>query len=138
LLNVRSNDRCRNLCIERRQDIYTLLPILRYISHKIEIITRLGRKRVKKAFLYVSAKPDKATEQILKRQKQLAVLPKEVDPIPVTTIIEVLIEAIHAGRISIRPTLVANRLSVRGVPITVRQVEQIFAQYGIATEKKTA
>ena len=62
----------------------------------------------------------------------------EAEPLPVTTIIEVLIEAIHAGRIRIRPTLVANRLSVQGVPITVKQVEQIFAQYGIATEKKTA
>lgn len=97
---------------------------------------RLGRERFGKAFLYVSAKPDKAAEQILKREK-LALLPKEAEPIPVTTIIEVLIEAIHAGRIRIRPKSVANRLSVRGVPITVKQVEQIFAQYGIATEKKT-
>ena len=98
---------------------------------------RLGRERFNKALLYVSAKPDKAAEQILSRQK-LALLHKEAEPLPVTTIIEVLIEAIHAGRIRIRPTLVANRLSVRGVPITVKQVEQIFAQYGIATEKKTA
>ena len=98
---------------------------------------RIGREHFKKAFLYVNAKPDKATEQILRRQKQLTVLPKQVDPIPVTTIIEVLIEAVHAGRVRIRPTLIANRLSIRGVPITVKQVEKIFVQYGIATEKKT-
>ena len=97
----------------------------------------LGRERFIKSFLYVSAKPDKADAQISRRREQLAVPSQKVDPIPVTAIIEVLIEAIHAGRVSIRPKQVADRLSVRGVPITVRQVEQIFAQYGIGTEKKT-
>lgn len=98
---------------------------------------RLERERFKHSFLYVSAKPDKAAEQILKRREQSTAPSKGIGSIPVSTIIEVLIEAIHAGRVSIRPTLVANRLLVRGVPITVKQVEQIFVQYGIATEKKT-
>ena len=52
----------------------------------------------KAAMVDVSAKPDKAAEQILKRREQSTAPSKGIGSIPVSTIIEVLIEAIHAGR----------------------------------------
>ena len=99
---------------------------------------RVHRERIDKAYLYVSAKTGKAAEQISRRRGQLADKHKPTAELPATTVIEVLIETIHAGQIRIAPMLVARRLSARGGPITVKQIEQVFAQYGINTEKKTA
>jgi hypothetical protein len=51
-----------------------------------------------------------------------------------STIIEVLVEALQAG---VLPSLVARRLTARGVSVSDEQVEQVFGQYGIETGKKT-
>jgi hypothetical protein len=99
---------------------------------------RVGREHIEKTFLYVSAESDYAAEQISRRRAQLADREKTIPDIPTTTVIEVLIETIHAGRGHMAPSLVAKRLSARGMPINVQQVEQVFARYGIDTEKKTA
>jgi hypothetical protein len=97
----------------------------------------VGRQYIGKAFLYVSTESDHAAEQISRRSVQLADQKKAISDIPTTTVIEVLIETIHAGQVCIAPSLVAKGLSARGVPITVQQVEQVFIRYGIETEKKT-
>jgi len=99
---------------------------------------RVGREYIEKMFLYVSADYDLAAEQISRRRVQLVDSQKAIPHIPTTTVIEVLIETIHAGQVRIAPSLVAKGLSARGIPITVQQVEQVFARYGIDTEKKTA
>lgn len=98
---------------------------------------RLDRQYIDGTFLYVSEQSDHAGEQISRRRVQLADIQKAIPDIPATTVIEVLTETIHAGQVRIAPSLVAKRLSARGVPITVQQVEQVFARYGIDTEKKT-
>jgi hypothetical protein len=98
---------------------------------------RVSRQRVDRAFLYVSAEPHHASEQISRRTTQLADSQKAIPDIPITTVIEVLIETLHAGQVHIAPSLVAKRLCARAVPITTEQVEQVFTQYGIDTEKKT-
>ncbi len=98
---------------------------------------RMSRQRLEKTFLYVSVAPDKAALQVARRRKN-ASNNGEIASISVTTVIEVLIEAIHAGQVRIAPSVVAHRLSFRGISITAKQVKQIFIQYGISTEKKTA
>jgi len=98
---------------------------------------RVSRQRLEKTFLYVGVSPDKAALQVAKRHEN-ASSNAEIASISVTTVIEVLIEAIHAGQVYIAPPVVANRLSFRGISITAKQVKQIFIQYGISTEKKTA
>lgn len=97
----------------------------------------VDRKRIDKEFLYVDLEPDKATEQISRRRKQFADTHKEIVEISATTTIEVLIEIIQAGRIYINPSLIADRLSSRGVPVSNKQIEQVFIRYGINGEKKT-
>lgn len=99
---------------------------------------RVSREQFEKTFLYVSADPDKATMQVAKRRKKVSTKSREIDSVPTTTVIEILIEAIHAGQVRIAPSLVANRLSLQGICITAKQVEQVFIQYGIAPEKKIA
>ena len=99
---------------------------------------RVGREYIEKMYLYVSADSDHAAEQISRRRVQLTDNQKAIPHIPTTTVIEVLIETIHAGQVFIAPSFVAKGLSARGIPITVQQVEQVFARFGIATEKKTA
>lgn len=96
---------------------------------------RVSREQFQKAFLYVGTDPGKATLQVAKRKKA-SIKSKESIPITDTTIIEVLIEAIHATQVHIDPSLIANRLSVRGISITADQVKQIFIQYDISPEKK--
>lgn len=99
---------------------------------------RVSRQRLEKAFLYVAVGPDKAALQEAKRRKEASSNFREIASISVTTVIEVLIEAIHASRVRIAPFVVANRLSFRGISITAKQVKQIFIQYGISSEKKIA
>jgi len=116
--------------------------LLRIRAHntllKLVRVDRVGREYIEKMFLYVNADSDHAAEQISLRRVQLADSQKAIPLIPTTTVIEVLIETIHAEQMRIAPSLVAKGLSARGIPITVQQVEQVFARYGIATEKKTA
>lgn len=100
--------------------------------------SRVHRARIDRAYLYVSAETGKAAEQISRRRGQLADKPKRITELSTTTVIEVLIETIHAGQVHIAPMLVAQRLSTRGVPVTAKQVEQVFARYSIVTEKKTS
>jgi hypothetical protein len=98
---------------------------------------RLGRERLEKTYLYVSARPRRAEEQVGARQQLLAEEPATA-PLPAATVIEVLVEALTAGRVTIAPSVVAQRLGARGVAVTGAQVEQVFAQYGVSTGKKTA
>jgi hypothetical protein len=93
---------------------------------------------LEKVFVYVGVDPDKAVLQVAKRRKKASSNFREITSMSVTTVIEVLIEAIHASRVRIAPSVVANRLSFRGISITAKQVEQVFIQYGIAPEKKIA
>ena len=97
----------------------------------------IDRKRIDKEFLYVDSESDRAIEQISHRREQFADKNKETVEISTATIIEVLIEIIHTGRVYINPSLVASRLSSRGVPVTAKQIEQVFIRYGINGEKKT-
>jgi len=99
---------------------------------------QVGREHIERMFLYVSAESDHAAEQISRRKDQLAESQKVLIDIPSTTVIDILIETLHAGQVRIAPALVAKRLSARGAPVTVQQVEQVFARYRIDTEKKTA
>ncbi|MCP4755063.1 MAG: hypothetical protein GY866_29645 [Proteobacteria bacterium] len=97
----------------------------------------VDRKRIDKEFLYVDSQSDKAAEQVARRRKQLADVGDETVGISAATVIEVLVEIVRAGRVYIDPSLIAGRLSSRGVPVTDKQIEQVFIRYGINGEKKT-
>ena len=97
---------------------------------------RISRKRIVRTFLYVSVESQHAHEQISRRQQQLAHRGKAALDIPIATVVAVLIETLHAGRVRVAPSVVAKRLCQRAVPVTTEQVERVFIQYGIEAEKK--
>ena len=98
----------------------------------------IRREHIEQAYLYISTEPGAAAEQISQRRMQVAESDKGIDILPMTTVIEVLIETIHAGKLRVAPKLISQRLAARGCSVTTRQIEQVFAQYGIDTLKKTA
>lgn len=98
----------------------------------------IRREHIEQAYLYISTEPGEAAEQISRRRMQLAESDKGINILPITTVIEVLIETIHAGKLCVAPKLISQRLAARGCSVTTRQVEQVFGQYGIDTLKKTA
>lgn len=97
---------------------------------------RVGRQGVGSRYLYVSVEPGRAAEQATRRGEQFRDAAAKTDELPASTVIEVLVEALHTGQVEIVPSLVAQRLSARGAAITVSQVEDVFARYGIDTGKK--
>jgi len=99
---------------------------------------RMDRARLENAFIYVASEQDKASGQInLRRAAAASESVTELAVLSDATVIEVLIETVHAGHVQISPLMVAKRLSKRGISVSGKQVEQIFDQYGIPTEKKT-
>lgn len=95
----------------------------------------IGREKLDGTYLYVSPSPEQRAEQ-LKRQKDIRA--GIVAPLPITMVIEILVEALLAGRVRVSASLVVTRLRARGHSVSVEQVEGIFAQYRVTVEKKTA
>ena len=83
--------------------------------------------------IYLSADPERADEQLLKRHQ----LPSSGGQISNETVIAVLVEALQSAKVLITPSVLASRLAARGVVVTAVQVERIFTQYGLEPEKKT-
>jgi len=61
-----------------------------------------------------------------------------VGPVPMETTIAVLVEALKAGQVIVSQSEIATRLAVRGLAVTVDQVNRIFSEHGIQAEKKTS
>ena len=55
---------------------------------------------------------------------------------PTPSVIEVLVQAIHAVGNQVSPAVVTARLKARGVTASIEQVKRVFVRYGINIEKK--
>jgi hypothetical protein len=98
----------------------------------------LKRHRLQGLALYTSIDSDIAEKQIAARRKKIRSQSLFPTIVSIETTIAVLVEALRAGKILTPASTVAARLSAQGVVITVDQVEQIFSQYSLKAEKKTA
>ena len=99
---------------------------------------RIGRERLEEVYLYVSADPKRAKEQIDRRQ-ELRCLLAEVLRVPTDEeVVEVLVEALRAAPEIPEPDDVARRLVARGVRLEPRHVVQVYEQYHLVPGKKTA
>lgn len=96
---------------------------------------RIGRETWRGHYLYVSAAPARAASQLSLRQQQPAELGPPLPEPPPAVVIEVLLDLVHSARLRPDAERVAERLTARGFPVTVDQVEAIFSRYGL---KKTA
>jgi hypothetical protein len=96
---------------------------------------RIGRETWRGHYLYVSVTPARAASQLNLRQQQPAGLGPPLPEPPPAVVIEVLLDLVHSARLRPDAARVAERLTARGFPVTVDQVEAIFRRYGL---KKTA
>jgi hypothetical protein len=94
-------------------------------------VRQLKRKRFQDAYLYLSAKPERASRQWAERQS-LAPLPTPHEPDP-ARIIDILVDLRHHPRDDARA--VSQRLRAGGHAVTPEQVEAVWAHYAL---KKTA
>ncbi len=98
----------------------------------------LKRHRLQGLALYTSIDSDIAEKQIAARRKKIRSRSLFPTIVSIETTIAVLVEALRAGKVLTAASTVAARLSAQGMVITVDQVEQIFSQYSLKAEKKTA
>ena len=96
---------------------------------------RIGRQTWRGQYLYVSATPARAESQLRRRQQQPAALAPPLPEPPPAVVIEILLDLVHSARLRPDAGGVAERLTARGFPVTVDQVEAVFSRYGL---KKTA
>ena len=97
----------------------------------------IGRERIEKLYLYVSAAAKRAAAQVSRRRELLASTAKAVTEVPVMLVIAVLLELVREGPVLLAPSVVAKRLGARGISATMAQVEQVFAGHGLVPGKKT-
>ena len=97
---------------------------------------QISRQRSEGISLYTHGNPDKGKAQIEARRVRRGV--QIVGPVPMETTIAVLVEALKAGQVIVSQSEIASRLAVRGLAVTVDQVNQIFSEHGIQAQKKTS
>jgi hypothetical protein len=97
---------------------------------------QIGREKIEKEYLYVSPNPKRAFEQVAERMKQISTVADVSSDTSDAMVIEVLLELVYTGKVTIDPGTVAARLRVRGVRVSEQQVKQVFKQFGIDWSKK--
>jgi len=99
---------------------------------------RIGRESYCGRLLYVSADPKRAAEQIQHRQESDSAIAEVLRVLTDQELVEVLIETLRVAPELPDPSLVATRLSARGLRIEPHHVEQVFEEHGLVPGKKTA
>lgn len=104
----------------------------------LERTGRIGRSRFRKRTLYVSANPDRAAEQLARREEMDRVLRDALRVLTDEEMIEVLAEALRAAPEVPRAEVVAEHLRARGLDLTARLVMQAYETHGLVPGKKTS
>jgi hypothetical protein len=99
---------------------------------------RIGRERFQRKYLYVSADPDWATEQVTGRRELEALLAEIHRVLTDEEVIEVLVEALRAAPEIPAPDVVSQRLRARGVRLEPRLVLQVYESHALVPGKKKA
>ena len=94
----------------------------------------IGRQRWQRVYLYVSADPGRAAEQVAARRQRAARGRRATDE----EVVEVLVEALRAAPEIPAPALVSGRLRARGVSLELHHVQQVYEDHGLVPGKKTA
>ncbi len=106
--------------------------------HELIKNKQLKRHRLQGLPLYTNIDSDIAQNQVVTRREKIESRSR-ISAVPsIEVTISVLVEAIRAGKVLVSPSTVSARLNAQGMTITVDHVEQIFSQYGLEAEKKTA
>jgi hypothetical protein len=97
----------------------------------------IGRVQFDRLLLYVSAEQAVSVVQEAERRHLLESQPRSIPPVSTAVTIEVLLDLVRGAQAWEKPSAIVGRLGVRGVAVSVAQVEEIFHRYGVE-QKKTA
>ena len=101
--------------------------------HDLVAAGEISRTEWERLFLFVSAEPSTAREQIARRQRLIAEAPPPT-PLPdPAVVIEVLLGVIHSPRPDV--AAVAAQLRARGKAVTPEQVEAVWTHYELGKKK---
>jgi len=98
----------------------------------------IGRERIGQVYLYISADPQRAAQQIEERKELGASLEKMLRVPTDEEVVEVLVEALRAAPAIPTPEQVARRLVTRGVRLEPHHVQMVYQEHGLVPGKKTA
>ena len=99
---------------------------------------RITRERIGSVYLYVSADPERAAQQVTERRELSALLAKMLRVLTDEEVVEVLVEALRAAPMIPTADQVARRLVARGVQLEPHHVEQVYEAHGLEPGKKKA
>ncbi len=100
---------------------------------------RIGRERIGRVYLYVSADPEWAAQQVKERHELSASLAMMLRVPTDEEVVEVLVEALRGAPVIPAPEQVAWRLVARGVRLEPHHVQMVYEEHGLVPgEKKTA
>ncbi len=108
------------------------LPVGPTLS-RLHAQARIDRERVGRRFVYVASAPTPRARQIERRQVQHQARIEAVSLPPPERIIPVLVELVR--RPELEPQALARRLRRQGVPLSVDEVQAIFARYDLAGKR---
>ncbi len=97
---------------------------------------RIGRERLSRVYLYVSADPGRAAEQVAARRERTAARAERWRVAADEEVVEVLVEALRAAPEIPAPAMVSGRLFARGVRLEPHHIEQVYEEHGLVPEKK--
>jgi len=117
-----------------------LSQLLRVRVHNVllELVRqrRVGREPYRGSFLYVSADPARAGQQLERRQELTATVAEALRVATDEEVVEILVEALRAAPEVPPPRLVSQRLMARGLRLEPRHVEHVYEEHGLVAEKK--
>lgn len=99
---------------------------------------RIGRERLGRVYLYVSADPQRAAQQVKERQELSASLAMMLRVPTDEEVVEVLVEALRGAPAIPVPQQVARRLVARGMRLEPHHVQMVYEEHGLVPGKKTA
>lgn len=122
---------------QTHEELHALLHV-RVHNTLLDLVSnqRIGRQRVEKLYLYVSAVVDHAAVQVARRRELLAESVDKASKIPEILVIDILLELVRSGPVVLSPSVVAKRLETRGICVTEDQVVQVFSCHGLKLSKK--
>jgi hypothetical protein len=98
---------------------------------------RIGRQLFEGVHVYVSADEARAAEQLAGRRTLACASAEAERPLTAEETVEVLLEALRSVPEIPAPAVVSERLAARGLQLRQREVEKVFAAYGLVPGKKT-
>lgn len=96
---------------------------------------RIARQQVGRRSIYVAVDSVLGLQQTEARKRVLQRTSPSTPPLPL--VVEILLEVLRAGDVSVDPRTVVARLAARGEKVTLEDVVATYGRYGLTSEKKT-